>query len=325
MSVKKENLDELLVSLETSQNLQMQLYLVCRNLKPEFKASAKVLDKYDFSLLRVDLSNDLNSFFANIVKTQLSFAINKPDLEMCNYSIIDDDLGNKIYTYALNNALSFSKIITSDLSQPTAIKSLLSLEEIKDDLWAYCIKTTLDNEQSFFSFRKSSKGKVSIDKEAGILNKISAMFDSSDAELKVFHQNTINFDNKIDCIFFENEFYVFKKSNFELIAGLEEEYKEQANAIIENLEGTNLIEGISELKDEILERKSLLKTLISISKKGNDCSFDSNEIDKMKKVLKQMEGKDLKISKEGKVQIADIKDLNNFVKLLNDYYNVMPQ
>lgn len=40
----------------------------------------------------------------------------------------------------------------------------------------------------------------------------------------------------------------------------------------------------------------------------------------MKSVLKKIEGRDLKISNDGKIQLDDMKDLRDFVKLLNDFY-----
>lgn len=40
----------------------------------------------------------------------------------------------------------------------------------------------------------------------------------------------------------------------------------------------------------------------------------------MKFVLKKMEGRDLKLTKDGKIKLEDMKDLKDFVKLLNDFY-----
>ncbi|WP_407233801.1 hypothetical protein [Escherichia coli] len=58
---------------------------------------------------------------------------------MKKYTVIDDDIDNKIYAYAMNNAISFSKVINNDIKNDKPVV-LTSLAEVQNDLWAYCIK-----------------------------------------------------------------------------------------------------------------------------------------------------------------------------------------
>lgn len=316
---EKEILQNLLVELQKDNKNSLWLYFVIRQLKNGQHGSEKVLDKHDFVLRRIDLSKEMKIFFKGVLEEQLDTMLSNTEMEMMEYQVIGDDLKNKIYTYALNNALSFADVINNQLVNPTKIKPINSLSEIKENLWAYCIKVHLTGMQ-FYSFRKTSKGKIATEKPQGLEEKITTWFDFQDAELKPFKGELANFDNKIDCLYYENKFYVFKKGSFEQIVGLEEEFLENAKNVLTVLRGTDLIEGLDILEEKILESKGLLQTLASISKKGNHSNLDSDEINKMKQVLMRFEGKDLKLNSHGKILIEDSSDIKTFAKLLNDFY-----
>lgn len=298
-------------------NTQIRLFLITRHNKPDVKKSAKVLDKYDFKASQIDVVSDIQSYFRGILKQQLEKALSDDNREMREYDIMCDDDG--IYTYALNNALSFSDVVSQQLLSGRDLPSVNSLKEIQEDLWGYCWKATSDN-QTFYSFRKASKGKVSTDHNDGLFKKLTAKFDSSDAELKKFIDDTITFDDKVDCVYIDGQFYVLRKKSFEALMGLEEELRANAELVLDVIEATDLVKGLDALKKELLESRVLLKTLASIVKKKTHEGLNSNEIEKMRNVLKQMERKDLKFTDEGQVKLENMADLRDFVKLLNDYY-----
>ena len=52
---------------------------------------------------------------------------------------------------------------------------------------------------------------------------------------------TVNLDKQIDCIYYDETFYVIKKVNFEQIVGLQEEYKEQSKIVVNELRETGKI------------------------------------------------------------------------------------
>lgn len=319
MCDNRSRLESLKETLSSVQQFDLKLYFITRHLKSNVKHYAKVLDKYDFKLNKIDINSDVQDYFMKVLQNQLNFALNSPDLEMREYSVIGDDLSGTIYTYALNNALSFSKVITEQLSNPVSLHAISNLKEIKDELWAYCVKVTIADE-TILSFRKSSQGKVTTATPQDIMSKMSALFDSNDAELKLIKEDCINFDDKIDCIYLDNKFFVFKKGGFEQIVGLEEELQENAKSVIAVIEATNLVEGLDNLKDKLLESKTLLKSLSSIAKKDRQNQINEEEIRRMQEVLMHMEKRELKITNDGKIKLEEIGDIRDFVKLLNDFY-----
>lgn len=299
-------------------SVSVKLYIITRHIKDGVKKTARVIDKYSFQARTVDLSPDLNDFFIGIAKKQISRMVDGDDYELEEYAVIGDDLGDKIYTYALNNALSFSDVISNQMLSGDCT-SISSLSEVKNDLWAYSIRF-ICGEEAVYTFRKASRGKVVTDEPRTMLERISARFDTDDSELKAMMIETISFDDKVDCLYSNQEFLILRKAGFEQIVGLEEEFTAAAVGVIDTISNTGLVDGVALLEVAIKEKRSLLKTLASIGKKGAHTSFDSNEIMKMRDALLMIEGKELKLSCEGKVVLEDAKDVDCFVKLLNDYY-----
>ncbi|MCB1806741.1 MAG: DUF4868 domain-containing protein [Candidatus Competibacteraceae bacterium] len=316
MSAKRK-LTEALEIIEKDA-VSVKLYMITRHIKDGIKKTAKVIDTYSFQACTVDLSKDLNEFFVGITKKQIIRMVKDDYYEVEKYAVIGDDLENKIYTYALNNALSFSDVIINQMLKGNC-PNIASLSEIKNDLWAYSIRFN-HGDKTVYTFRKASKGKVATDEPRTKLERISALFDTDDAELKVAIKETISFDDKLDCLYSNEEFLILRKKGFEQIVGLEEEFAEVAASVIGTIAKTELVEGIELLEAAIKEKRSLLKTLSNIGKKGTHNTFDSNEINKMKEALYAIEGRELKLSVDGKLVLENADDVICFVKLLNDYY-----
>jgi len=314
-AVKKIN--EILDIVNTK-NVNLNLYFITRISKDGVSSKAKVIDKFDFKADKIDISADMKSFFINIAEKQLEKVLKISDYSLEEYNVISDDLKNKLYTYALNNALSFSDVITNQLQQ-NKVGSVATLKDIKKKLWAYCIKIESKDKVAFI-FRKISAGKVVTDNAQGIFEKISAQFDTNDAELRAVKDDSISFDDKLDCIFYDNQFLILAKSGFEQIVGLEEDFMEAADEVIDVLKETNLIDGLEHIESNLKGSRALLKTLANICKKGNHTTFDASEIQKMKDTLLRFEQKDLKVSASGKLVIEDKNDVTDFIKLLNDFY-----
>lgn len=301
-----------------NESASVNLFFITREIKEGVAKSAKVIDKYKFKAWRTDISPELVSFFIEISKRQVNRVAESTDYTLEPYDVISDDLPNKLYTYALNNALAFSDVVTNQINSGSP-SPIASLSQVKNDLWAYALKINGPTGSALI-FRKISKGKIVTDKNQSMLESISSYFDSATAELKIAIQENISFDNKLDCIFIENEFLVFRKSSFESIVGLEDEFSEAANDVLNTIKSTDLVEGIEHIESQLTESRALLKTLSNIAKKGHHHNLNPNEIEKMKVVLKTFEGKDLKLTEQGKLLLEDKKDVGDFVKLLNDYY-----
>jgi len=305
-------------SIIDDEAVSVNLFFITRELKEGVAKSAKIIDKYRFRAWSVDVAPELVSFFVGVAQKQVSKALESEDYELEPYDVISDDLSNRLYTYALNNALSFSDVVTNQIISGSP-SSIASLAQIRESLWAYSLKVTTASGIALI-FRKLSKGKVVTDESQSIKERISSVFDTDTSELKVSTQESISFDDKLDCIFVNGEFLVFRKSGFESIVGLEEEFNEAANDVLDIVKATELVEGVEHIESQLKESRALLKTLSNIAKKGHHHNLNSNEIEKMKSILHRFEGKELKMTETGKLLLEDKNDVGYFVKLLNDYY-----
>ncbi|MCU8007199.1 DUF4868 domain-containing protein [Shewanella sp. SM87] len=316
--LKLEELLEYAEDLKEDKKSKVSLYFVTRHLKAGMRQSATLTDKYDFDLVKAPISPDIAEFFRATLSNQILSHASKDDIEMKKYTVIDDDIDNKIYTYAMNNAISFASVININMIS-SKIPELTDLSDIKNDLWAYCIK--VQQGQDFtYSFRKIGKGKVTTNEPQGMIQKISAMFDKTGGELKQFDGKIVSFDDKIDCIYIQSEFYVFHKKSFESIVGLEAEFTEAAQKTLNIIKDFGLVEGLEIVEQAMLHKPSLRKTLAHIAEKGNHTTLDHNEVQSMNEVLKRFQGKEFKTNDEGKIVIETELDGKHFLKLLNDYY-----
>lgn len=303
---------------EDNDTIKVSLFFVTRHLKKGVTANAKVMDKHDFHITKAPIDPSISGFFKEVLSNQIISHASKDDIEMKQYTVIDDDIDNKIYAYALNNAMSFSHVINNSIKSDQ-IPELNDLSDIQNHLWAYCIKIQ-DGEEFTYSFRKIGKSKVTTNEPQTRLQKISAMFDKTGGELKEFDGNVISFDDKIDCIYINNEFYVFYKKSFESMVGLEEEFTEIAQKTLTIIKDLNIVEGLNILEEAILYKPSLRKTLAKIAEKGNHATLDSNIIQNMNSVLSKFEDRKFTHDSNGKIIISTMAEGRDFLRLLNDYY-----
>ncbi|MBD1572901.1 DUF4868 domain-containing protein [Vibrio sp. S17_S38] len=316
--LKLEDLLEYAEQLKDDKKAKVSLYFVTRHLKSGMNKNAKVTDKHDFKLIKSPIAPDISTFFKQTLSNQIISHASKDDIEMKNYTVIDDDIDNKIYAYAMNNAISFAQVINENIKSDK-IPELTSLTDIQDNLWAYCIKVQ-QGPSLTYSFRKISRGKVTTNEPQDVLQRISAMFDKSGGELKTFDGSVVSFDDKIDCIYIEEQFYVFHKKSFESIVGLEAEFTEAAQKTLNTIKDFNLVEGLDIIEKAILHKPSLRKTLAHIAEKGNHTTLNKDEVQSMNGVLQMFQGEEFTINGDGKIVIEDEKQGRNFLKLLNDYY-----
>lgn len=298
------------------------LYFITRVLKPNVKKSSKVMDKYVFKVYQIDVNEDIRDHLHKLSQEQLAYLASKK-LELQDYDVITDDT-QQLFTYQMTNkAMSFADVVNKQLkSQPPKIQSL---EEIivSEELWAYCVGFYQNGSDWIYTFRKILSGKVAIDENDGnkkstLQKAIRTVFNTKSQKLELIQGETVNLDKQIDCIYYADTFYIAKKTQFEQIVGLEEEYKTQASEVIKELEDTKMIEGLEVLKKQIDENPSIHKKLVRLSKIGNYRELDTKVIKQMQKVCK-LHGDKLKL-KDGKLFIEDENDIDLALKMLGDYY-----
>ncbi len=315
-------LEELLEKLESIKINNTFLYFITRVLKPDVKKTSKVMDKYLFKVYQIDVNDDIREHLYSLTQEQLGYLINKKT-ELHEYDVITDDT-EQLFTYSMTNkAMSFADVVNNQLkSRPPKIKNL---EEIivEEELWAYCVGFHNKANDWIYTFRKILSGKVAVDEKDGnkrnaLQKTIRTIFNSKSKKLELIEGETVNLDKQVDCIFYEDTFYIAKKTQFEQIVGLEEEFKQQAADVITELEATNMIEGLEIMAKQIESNPAIHKKLVRLSKIGNYKDLDAKTIKTMQKVCK-LHGDKLKV-KNGKLFIEDEGDIDLALKMLADYY-----
>lgn len=304
-------------------NNNLHLYFITRVLKPNIKKNEKVLDKYDFEIYQVDIDNDITEHLYNITVKQLENA-SKKNLEVSEYEAITDDT-HQIFTYdSTNKAMSFLDVVENKLKNKSKIPKVKNLTEIvsSQELWAYSVGF-FDNEQNWiYSFRKILKGKVAVDevenKNKKLLGTFRTKFNTESSKLEFLKGETINLDERIDCLYFEKIFYIFQKTQFEQITGLTEEFKEHAESVADELIATGMFEGMDLLKTQIKETPAIHKKLVRLKKINNYKDLNQTSLNKMIRIAKKYGGKLTK--KDGKIIIENEDDIDLTIKVLVDFY-----
>lgn len=317
-------INDILQKIEENGKENIILYFITRILKPNVKASTKMLDKYNFKVYQIDINEEIREHLYNLSVEQIG-SILKYKTELHEYDVITDD-SEQLFTYQMTNkAMSFADVINNQLvNNPPKIKSLEEII-INEELWAYCVGFFNENEEWVYTFRKILSSKVAVDEKSGnkknaLQKSIRTLFNSKSQKLELIEGETVNLDKQIDCIYYEDTFFVAKKTQFEQIIGLEEEYRVQANAVITQLEQTNMFIGTDLLQNSSDKNPSLHKKLVRLSKIGNYQTLDKKTVTKMQKICKKY-GEKLKL-KDGKIHIEDEDDITLTLKVLADYYKV---
>lgn len=317
-------IEELLLKIENLSQDNAILYFITRVLKPDVKSSSKVMDKYVFKVYQIDVNDEIREHLYTLTKDQLNSLVKKKT-ELHEYDVITDDSA-QLFTYQMNNkAMSFYDVVNNQLNtNPPKIKSL---EEIlvNEELWAYCVGFYNDEDEWVYTFRKILAAKVAIDekdnnKKSKLQKTIRTIFNSKSQKLELIEGETVNLDKQIDCIYFQDTFYIAKKTQFEQIIGLEEEYKIQAMEVVTELTSTKMIEGLEIISKQIDQNPSIHKKLVRLTKIGNYRDLDAKTIKKMQKICKKY-GEILKL-KDGKLFIENEDDITLTLKVLADYYKL---
>lgn len=300
----------------------LELYLIVRKPKELSKQSKKkVLEKFNFEAYKLEIDLNIKDYFYDLTKQQIEKQIKKK-VKLNDYDPISDDT-NKAFTYQMHNkTLSFSEVLNSQLNNTRT--TLMSLNEVISvgELWAYSVRFIINENSSLTTFRKTSKSAVAVelqDNNPSFLKKVNAYFNTNTSKLEMFSGEQISFDSHLDCIYFEEVFYVIQKSNFESIVGIAEEFKAAANSLYQELEKSSLISGLSILENQINENSTTHRKLARLAKLQNHKNLDIYKIEAMKNAA-FLDNKILKLNEDGKILLENDDDVDLFIKLLSDYY-----
>ena len=314
-------LQEILEKISVTETEDLRLFFITRVLKENVRRNARVIDKYLFRVYQVDIDDEIRQYLYDLSREQLEKIIKK-DFEIVDYDVISDDTEH-LFTYSMKNKVfSFSDVVYNQLQKnPPKMQSIESILSNNDELWAYCVGfNNLEEKDWIYTFRKISAEKVAIDEKDNhkSMKLIRTFFDTTNQKLELLKGETVNLDKQIDCIYYTDTFYVIKKTNFEQILGLQDEYKEEAKNVILELRNTGRIDGLEIIEEKIESNPAIHKKLVRISRIGNYRTLNDKVITKMKTVCRKY-GVKLNV-KEGKLAIEEEKDIDTILKMLADYY-----
>lgn len=310
------NITELLEKILLTKKEDVKLYFVTRALKPGVAKRAPAKDKYLFNVSQMDCDDEVRSYLYDASVRQLEKTIQK-NYEMVDYDILTDETEH-LFTYNIQNRVfSFNDVVTNQLIKTAPkITSIASITET-EEMWAYCVEFfNLEREERIFTFRKILPSKVGVDEKAK--SWIRAKFSLQSQQLSLLKEETVNLDEQIDCIYHQETFYVIKKSNFEQIVGLQEEYKEKALEVADNMINSGNFIGGDKLKELIEKKPSIHKKLIKVEKLGGYKNLTPRTLNTMKRVLKKY-GETLPIVND-KLSTESEENIDAILKALGDYY-----
>ena len=309
---------ELLEGIQLTKKEDVKLYFVTRAIKPGVAKRTPVKDKYLFKVSQMDCNDEVRSYLYDASVGQLEKII-QMNYEMVDYDVLTDETEH-LFTYSIQNKVfSFNDVVTNQLLKTAPkITSIANMTE-EEEMWAYCVEFfNVETEERIFTFRKILPSKVCIDEKAK--SWIRTVFNTESQQLALLKEETVNLDEKIDCIYHQKIFYVIQKSYFEQIVGLQEEYKEKAFEIAENMINSGNIVGGEKLKELIEKKPSIHKKLIKVEKLGGYKELTQKDIKAMQKVLKKY-GETLPI-KDNKLSAESEEDIDTILKALGDYYKI---
>jgi len=297
------------------------LYLIIRSLKSGITARSKVLEKYDFSIRQIDIDDSIREHLHSLTFDVINNYYERPP-EIHDYDLISDD-SQKVFTYSMkNSAISFADVIDNQLK--AKVPKVFDFKKIvaEEKLWAYCVGFYHEvNEKWIYTFRKILPGKIAVDEGDNVrqsLKSLRTIFNTKSNKLELVEGETMQLDKQIDCIFFNETFYVFRKTPFEQIVGLDAEYEAQAIALVKDLGKLALIEGLDMIVDAVTTDPTIHKKLVRVQRMGNYKELSTKNFTKMKQIGKEF-GFEVKI-RDGKMLIENEEDIETVLKLLCEYF-----
>lgn len=253
-------LKDILDIISTTTSKDTKLYIVTRITKPGLTKRSRAKDKFLFKVYQMDCDDEMREGLYNATVSQIESTINK-DFEMVDYDVLSDETEH-LFTYPIQNkVLSFSDVVTNQLLKACdKVTSIANISSVTEELWAYCLEFYhAEEDKKIFTFRKILPSKVGIDDKAK--NFFKAIFNTKSQQLSLLKEETLNLDQQIDCIYVDETFYVIKKAYFEQIVGLQEEYKEKATEIVNNMIGSGFLVGGEKLHELIEKSRLFIRNL----------------------------------------------------------------
>lgn len=318
-------LDEVLDRIKDTKQEDVKLHFITRILKSGVGKRDKTLDKYIFKVYQIDVDDEIRKYLYDLSIKELERTVTK-DYSLIDYDPISDDTDH-LFSYKLKAETStFSDVVVNQLGKELPkVESIEGIISENEELWAYCIGfLDVEDQEWIYTFRKIMVSKIAIDEKNDtdksiVRRQIRTIFNSTSKKLTLMKGEAVTLDKQIDCVYWEETFYVLKKVPFEQIVGLQEEYHAKAIEVVDEMKNTGLIDGLDGLEEELKTNTSLHKKLVKLQQNGGLEKLDDKQIKKMAKVCKRY-GETISVGADGHIKINDRKDFETVIKAMCDYY-----
>lgn len=318
-------LDEVLDRIKDTKQEDVKLHFITRILKSGVGKRDKTLDKYLFKAYQIDVDDEIRKYLYDLSIKELERTVTK-DYSLIDYDPISDDTDH-LFSYKLKAETStFSDVVVNQLGKELPkVESIEGIISENEELWAYCIGfLDVEDQEWIYTFRKIMVSKIAIDEKNDtdksiVWRQIRTIFNSTSKKLTLMKGEAVTLDKQIDCVYWEETFYVLKKVPFEQIVGLQEEYHAKAIEVVDEMKNTGLIDGLDGLEEELKTNTSLHKKLVKLQQNGGLGILDDKQIKKMAKVCKRY-GETISVGADGHIKINDRKDFETVIKAMCDYY-----
>lgn len=318
-------LDEVLDRIKDTKQEDVKLHFITRILKSGVGKRDKTLDKYVFKVYQIDVDDEIRKYLYDLSIKELERTVTK-DYSLIDYDPISDDTDH-LFSYKLKAETStFSDVVVNQLGKELPkVESIEGIISENEELWAYCIGfLDVEDQEWIYTFRKIMVSKIAIDEKNDtdksiVWRQIRTIFNSTSKKLTLMKGEAVTLDRQIDCVYWEETFYVLKKVPFEQIVGLQEEYHAKAIEVVDEMKSTGLIDGLDGLEEELKTNTSLHKKLVKLQQNGGLEKLDDKQIKKMAKVCKRY-GETISVGADGHIKINDRKDFETVIKAMCDYY-----
>lgn len=318
-------LDEVLDRIKDTKQEDVKLHFITRILKSGVGKRDKTLDKYIFKVYQIDVDDEIRKYLYDLSIKELERTVTK-DYSLIDYDPISDDTDH-LFSYKLKAETStFSDVVVNQLGKELPkVESIEGIISENEELWAYCIGfLDVEEQEWIYTFRKIMVSKIAIDEKNDtdksiVWRQIRTIFNSTSKKLTLMKGEAVTLDKQIDCVYWEETFYVLKKVPFEQIVGLQEEYHAKAIEVVDEMKNTGLIDGLDGLEEELKTNTSLHKKLVKLQQNGGLEKLDDKQIKKMAKVCKRY-GETISVGADGHIKINDRKDFETVIKAMCDYY-----
>lgn len=167
-------------------------------------------------------------------------------------------------------------------------------------------------EERLMAFQRFTKRQISVDSDNLRLTMSGDSYDS-------FDRTVVTIPEQVDCIWYQDTIYVFRSKQFEYIFDYLEQYKRQANAVLEGLEKSDLnIHNMEEFVDSIRGDRRALRKMDSVQQRGLYDSIDRSEVED---VVDEFDlGLEVETDDSGEwgVTIPDLRKKWDVIRLLDD-------